>query len=51
MAKRNLNGQGSIIQRKTGLWMGAITLENQRKFIYGKSFKTNFRKGIFRRFK
>src|SRR5687767_5238341 len=32
------NGEGSIYQRKSGLWTGQVTLpDGQRKYVYGKT--------------
>lgn len=40
MAKRRGHGEGSVTQRKDGLWQSYITLENRkRKYFYGKTQK------------
>src|SRR5689334_9603054 len=40
MAKRRGNGEGSVYQRKDGLWVAEITLVGRkRRYIYGKTRK------------
>jgi integrase len=36
---RRSNGEGSIIQRKDGTWMGSLRVGGQRRYVYGKTRK------------
>jgi hypothetical protein len=39
MSKRRGPGEGSIYQRKDGLWVGQYVAQGKKRYIYGKTRK------------
>ena len=39
MSKRRSPGEGSIYQRKDGLWVGQYVAQGKKRYVYGKTRK------------